>query len=131
MPKRRSFRKPFMSSPYSDEAVTFRRLTSDKRHATLYDALIIKRFRHKGLKKFFSTGDQSGIRHDHANRLQLQLTALEHACKPQDMNAPNWRLHPLEGKWVGFHAIIVNANWRLIFRFDGKDATDVDYLDYH
>lgn len=47
------------------------------------------------------------------------------------MNAPNWRLHPLKGKWIGFHAVIVNANWRLIFRFDGADATDVNYLDYH
>ena len=25
----------------------------------------------------------------------------------------------------------VNANWRMIFRFDGKDAKLVDYLDYH
>jgi plasmid maintenance system killer protein len=25
----------------------------------------------------------------------------------------------------------VTGNWRVIFRFDGGDAIDVDYLDYH
>jgi plasmid maintenance system killer protein len=25
----------------------------------------------------------------------------------------------------------VSANWRIIFRFDGGDALDVDLLDYH
>jgi proteic killer suppression protein len=25
----------------------------------------------------------------------------------------------------------VNANWRMIFAFDGEDAILVDYLDYH
>jgi plasmid maintenance system killer protein len=25
----------------------------------------------------------------------------------------------------------VSANWRIIFRFEGGDALDVDLLDYH
>jgi proteic killer suppression protein len=25
----------------------------------------------------------------------------------------------------------VNGNWRVIFRFEGKDVELVDYLDYH
>ena len=25
----------------------------------------------------------------------------------------------------------VSGNWRVVFRFDGNDAVDVDYLDYH
>jgi plasmid maintenance system killer protein len=25
----------------------------------------------------------------------------------------------------------VSGNWRVIFRFDGDQVTDVDYLDYH
>jgi proteic killer suppression protein len=59
------------------------------------------------------------------------LTALEHAKKPEDMNAPGWRLHPLSGEQKGFFAVTVNGNWRIIFRFNGRDAELVDYLDYH
>jgi len=25
----------------------------------------------------------------------------------------------------------VQANWRIVFRFDEGEVTDVDYLDYH
>jgi proteic killer suppression protein len=25
----------------------------------------------------------------------------------------------------------VSGNWRITFRFDGEDAVDVDYEDYH
>jgi len=31
----------------------------------------------------------------------------------------------------GFYSVSVNANWRVIFQFKGKDAVLVDYLDYH
>jgi proteic killer suppression protein len=40
-------------------------------------------------------------------------------------------LHGLKGEYTGFWAVTVRANWRVIFRFEGKDAADVDYLDYH
>lgn len=47
------------------------------------------------------------------------------------MNAPNWRLHELSGSLAGRWSVWVNGNWRLTFRFDGKDAELVDYQDYH
>lgn len=28
-------------------------------------------------------------------------------------------------------AVRVSANWRVTFRFEGPDVTDVDYEDYH
>jgi proteic killer suppression protein len=31
----------------------------------------------------------------------------------------------------GSYAVIVRANWRVIFRFSGQDVLDVDYVDYH
>jgi len=92
---------------------------------------MLKSFRHKGLEKFFKSGSKAGIQADHANRLRTQLTALAHATGPGDMNAPGWRLHRLRGDWAGFHAVSVSGNWRLVFRFDGQNAVDVDYLDYH
>lgn len=64
-------------------------------------------------------------------RLRIQLTALEHATRAQDMNAPGWRFHKLTGDRAGFFSVSVSGNWRLVFRFEGADAVGVDYIDYH
>jgi len=92
---------------------------------------MIKSFRHKGLRKFFETGSIAGIQARHATKLQVQLTALDNAKRPQDMGAPGWQLHPLKGGLSERWAITVNGNWRLTFAFVGEDATSVDYQDYH
>ena len=96
---------------------------------------MIKSFRHKGVRKFFETGIESGIQAHHAAKLRMQLSALDMARKPEDMNAPNWDLHPLHNKGKlklkGHFGISVTGNWRLTFTFDGEDAILVDYMDYH
>ena len=98
---------------------------------THYDIFVIKIFRHKGIEEFFLTGSKAGIQASHERRLRLQLTRLDVARKPEDMNASGWRLHPLKGEFQGFWAIWVDGNVRLIFRFEGEDVFDVDYRDYH
>lgn len=92
---------------------------------------MIKSFRHKGIKKFFEKGSTAGIQPAHRTKLRIQLTALDNATKPDDMDAPGWRLHPLGGKLKGFWSISVNGNWRLTFAFEGENAVLVDYQDYH
>jgi proteic killer suppression protein len=92
---------------------------------------MIKSFKHKGLERFFTTGSTAGIQAKHANKLRIQLTALNHAVKPEDMNAPSWKLHPLKGNLEDHWAITVNGNWRLTFKFDGSHAELVNYQDYH
>jgi proteic killer suppression protein len=47
------------------------------------------------------------------------------------MDLPGLRLHPLKGRLKGRWAVTVSGNWRVTFAFSGKDATDVDYEDYH
>jgi proteic killer suppression protein len=47
------------------------------------------------------------------------------------MGLPGLRLHPLKGGRSGTWSVSVSGNWRLTFRFEGKDAVDVDYEDYH
>jgi len=44
---------------------------------------------------------------------------------------PGFRLHALKGDLKGLWAVTVRANWRVIFRFAGNDALDLDYVDYH
>ncbi|RPJ56499.1 MAG: peptidase [Acidobacteria bacterium] len=92
---------------------------------------MIKSFRHKGIERFFKTGSKAGIQPKHATRLRNQLFALDNARTPQDMNAPGWNLHPLRGDLVEHWSITVSGNWRLTFMFEGEDAVQVDYQDYH
>jgi len=89
---------------------------------------MIQRFRHGGLERFFKTGSKAGIQPHHAARLARQLARLEAASSPEDMDYPGWKLHLLsDGRW----SVWINGNWRLVFRFNGEHADQVDYLDYH
>ena len=92
---------------------------------------MILSFRHKGLETFFLIGKQAGIQPIHAKRLRDMLTALNAAAGPEDLARPSWRLHGLSGDRAGFLAMTVQANWRLVFRFDGGNVELLDYLDYH
>jgi proteic killer suppression protein len=92
---------------------------------------VIRSFRHKGIERFFKTGSVAGIQPKHAGKLRLQLFALENAKRPEDMNAPGWRLHRLHGGLEKHWAVDVSGNWRLTFTFSGEDAVLVDYQDYH
>ena len=92
---------------------------------------MILSFDHKGLEAFFKTGRMGGIQPIHAKRLRELLTALNVASGPQDLMRRSWRLHGLSGNRAGFHAVTVQANWRLAFRFVGTDIELLDYLDYH
>lgn len=96
-----------------------------------YSHIVIRSFRHKGVERFFLTGTKSGIQAAHAPRLARQLQRLDVARRPQDMNVPGWRLHPLKGSQKGRWSVWVSGNWRLIFLFEGEDAVLVDYQDYH
>ena len=92
---------------------------------------MIRSFRHKGLAKFFATESKAGIQAPHADRLSLILATLNAATTPGDMALPGLKLHPLKGGRSGTWSVTVRANSRVTFRFEGKDAVDVDYEDYH
>ena len=40
-------------------------------------------------------------------------------------------LHQLKGANRGTWPVRVSGNWRITFRFEGPDAFDVNYEDYH
>ena len=48
-----------------------------------------------------------------------------------NMSLPGLHLHELKGKRRGTWAVRVSGNWRITFRFEGVDAIDVDFEDYH
>ena len=92
---------------------------------------MIRSFKHKGLEKFFKTGQRSGIQAKHAKRLKLILGRLNVSTSPQDMNLPGLYLHELSGARSKTWSVRINENWRVTFKFVGKDAEIVNYEDYH
>lgn len=92
---------------------------------------MILRIRHKGLRKLHEDGSVAMVIPDHANKLRRILARLEASSSPSDMDLPGYGLHRLKGEYEGFYAVAVSGKWRVIFRFEGVNATDVDYLDYH
>jgi len=92
---------------------------------------MITGFRHKGLRQYYQSGSKVDIQAQHANRLRLILARLDAAREPRDMNLPGLRLHKMTGDLEGFWAVDVSGNWRIIFRFDGPDVCEVDYLNGH
>ena len=93
--------------------------------------IVIRSFRHKGLKRFYETGSTAGIQSLRANRLRLILGRLNVSASVQDMNLPGLMLHPLKGDRKGFWSVRVSGNWRITFTFAEKDADIVNYEDYH
>ena len=64
-------------------------------------------------------------------KLRFILARIDAAKMPADLDLPGFRLHALQAELKGFWAVTVRANWRVIFRFDGADVVEVDYIDYH
>jgi len=92
---------------------------------------MIRSIRHKRLKRLYDEDDARGVFAEHVNKLRNILARLDAAKVIADMDLPGFRLHPLKGELAGFWAVTVRANWRVIFRFAGGDAFDLDYVDYH
>jgi len=92
---------------------------------------MIVSFRHKGLKRLYEQDDARGIRTDLAPRVRVILNQLDQAQTIDDMSMISFRLHPLKGDLKGFWSVTVRANWRIIFRLENGDASDVGLIDYH
>ncbi len=92
---------------------------------------MIRSFRHKGLKLLFEDDDRRKVRADQADKISRILGFLSRAAEPDDMALPGFRLHPLKGELAAFWAVSVSGNWRIVWRFEGPDAVDVDLIDYH
>jgi proteic killer suppression protein len=92
---------------------------------------MIRHFRHRGLKRLYEHDDRREVNPQQADKIARILARLDVATRPQELNVPGFRLHPLKGDLTGYWSVTVSANWRIIFRFEKGDATDVDLVDYH
>jgi proteic killer suppression protein len=92
---------------------------------------MIRTFRHRRLERYFKKGDHRGIIAKTEVRTERILDRLDTVVRPEDMNIPGFKFHPMTGNRKGTYAVSVTGNWRITFGFDGKDAIDVDLEDYH
>ncbi|PKU21518.1 type II toxin-antitoxin system RelE/ParE family toxin [Telmatospirillum siberiense] len=88
-------------------------------------------FRHKGLRRLFEEGDTRGVSSQPIPKLRRILGALQSARKPEDMDLPGFKLHPLYHDRDGQWAVTVTGNWRVVFFFTDGEPTDIDLVDYH
>ncbi|CUB00953.1 type II toxin-antitoxin system RelE/ParE family toxin [Pannonibacter indicus] len=92
---------------------------------------MIVSFRHKGLKLLYERAERRRVSADYADKVERILARLDEATEPGNMDLPGFWLHPLKGDLAGFWSVSVSGNWRIVFRFDGANACDVDLVDYH
>ena len=92
----------------------------------------IESITHKGLRRFFETGNAKGLVGD-ANRIRKMLAYIDAVGSFDELAAPpNYGLHQLAGDRAGRWAMTVTKNWRLTFiRIDGTTIADLDPEDYH
>jgi toxin HigB-1 len=91
----------------------------------------IRSFRHKGLKRLYETGSRRGIRADLVAKEEPIIHAIEQARHVEQIGRfPGWKLHQLKGnrrEW----SVWVTGNYRLTFRVNADDVSDLDLEDYH
>ncbi len=61
-----------------------------------------------------------------------KLRMVDAARELSDLRVPPGnKLHPLEKDRAGQHAVWINDQYRVCFRWEGGDAYDVEITDYH
>jgi len=61
-----------------------------------------------------------------------KLDILNAATSLDDLRSPPGnRLESLRGDYQGYHSIRINAQWRIVFRWQDSSAFDVAIVDYH
>lgn len=89
-------------------------------------------FRHKGLQRFWRTGDPRGISPRWAEKIRAMLTAIEEADAVEQVGLfPGWKLHRLSGNRNDAWSMWITGNQRLTFVVKGGTVSELNIEDYH
>jgi proteic killer suppression protein len=65
-------------------------------------------------------------------RAERRLVVLNAAVSLADLKSvPGNRLESLVGNQAGYHSIRINNQWRVVFKWEGNNASEVQITDYH
>jgi len=93
---------------------------------------MIKSFADRRTEALFTTGRTKRFPVDIVARAIRKLEYVHLATTLDDLKVPPGnRLHALKDDRQGQHAIAINDQWRICFRFVDGDAYDVEVCDYH
>jgi proteic killer suppression protein len=93
---------------------------------------MIKTFADKQTRDLFIQGKSRRLPLEIIRRAIQKLEYVHLATRLDDLRVPTSnRLHALGGDRKGQHAIRINDQWRICFRFEDGDAYDVEVTDYH
>ena len=93
---------------------------------------MIRSFADKETELLFATERSRRLPPEIQRRALVKLNYLDHAEVLDDLRfPPSNRLELLRGDRAGRWSLRVNDQWRLCFRFEGRDAFDVEIVDYH
>lgn len=92
----------------------------------------IESIRHKGLRRFFETGNARGLVGD-VDRLRKMLAFIDAASSLDELKVPpNFGLHELVSERKGQWSMTVTRNWRMTFGLNADGAiVEMDLEDYH
>lgn len=91
----------------------------------------IESITHKGLRRFFETGNPKGVVGDVA-RIRKMLAFIDAAGNFEELAVPpNYGLHELVGDKADRWAMTVTKNWRLTFiKIDDVTIAELNLEDY-
>jgi proteic killer suppression protein len=93
---------------------------------------VIRSFADAETECLYRTGRSRRLPPEILRRALRKLEYVDLATGLDDLRVPPGnRLHALSGEREGQHAISVNDQWRICFRFAEGDAHEVEITDYH
>lgn len=92
---------------------------------------MIASIKHKGLRRLYERGERQAIGANMLPRVEEILSMLDAAERIEEPDIPGYRLHLLTGNLKDFWSVRVTGNWRIVFRFENGETSDVDLTDYH
>jgi len=93
---------------------------------------VIKSFRDKGTEKIFNRRVSKKFPYKIQNIARRKLIIVDAATSLNDLRVPPGnRLEALKGKRKDQHSIRINDQWRICFKWQSRDAYDVEIADYH
>ena len=93
---------------------------------------MIKSFACRETEKVFNRDNSRKLPRDIQPRALMRLMQIDAATRIEDLRLPpSNRLEPLKHDRRGQWSIRINDQFKICFRWDGKDASEVEILDYH
>jgi proteic killer suppression protein len=96
---------------------------------------VIVSFGDKATEDLFHNRQTQRVRRYPPEILRPSLQKLDMLNSSRDVkdlqSPPGNRLELLKGDLKGYYSVRINERWRLVFRWQGADAHEVQIMDYH